>query len=638
MVEYKLATDGTWTIFTDGVSASTSATVAGLTEGLAYDFQVTTVNAVGASDPTNTVTLSAVPGNEQVTLAWPAPDGVVVDYRIDVRIGTGPWTTFADEVTTTTGGIVTGLTNGTTYNFRVAAMVDPVTVASYTSVIAATPRTVPAAPTDVTATPGNRQVSLSWTPPQDGGTAIIDYVVEYRTTVDGLWATFVDGTSAEPNVIVTGLLNGTSYDFRLTSANVVGASEVSSAVTAVPRTVPGAPGVVTATPGAGRLLLSWSAPSTTGAAPITDYVIEYKLATGLSWSIAPHSASTATTFTVTGLVAASYNVRVAAVNAAGTGAYTTTISATPDAPPVTPSTDPPSDPVQAEAAPPVVQVPGPVSPPVIAPSTGGVILINGVPANVNLQPSSDATGWVVRGPDFAMQFKPQAANQPNIELGPQRQLSVPLGGWVLVNGDGYQASTSVTAYLIRQAPDSRVLAARAGQVRSGTSVESAFAGKSDVRPDGTFTIRVEVSSMMNPDDYVLQVNGLSPSSALRSVNMALSVTAGKAASSDRVKIERSGFFSARSAVITLAGKRKLSALAGSIPVGATGVEVSVTTSSNTLSTRVANLALARDRASGLVRELRQLGIDATYSTAVSPPSPRGPATSTVRISYSPATL
>jgi hypothetical protein len=66
--------------------------------------------------------------------------------------------------------------------------------------------------------------------------------------------------------------------------------------------------------------LSWTGPTDDGGQPITDYVLEYSSNGGTSWSVFPHTASSATSLTVTGLTrGTSYTFRVSAVNAEGTG-------------------------------------------------------------------------------------------------------------------------------------------------------------------------------------------------------------------------------------------------------------------------------------------------------------------------------
>ena len=78
-------------------------------------------------------------------------------------------------------------------------------------------------------------ISLTWTPPaNDGGTPIIDYVVEYKLTSDTDWTVFDDGITANPSAIVTGLINGESYDFRYAATNAVGTGPFSDPVTKTP--------------------------------------------------------------------------------------------------------------------------------------------------------------------------------------------------------------------------------------------------------------------------------------------------------------------------------------------------------------------------------------------------------------------
>lgn len=84
----------------------------------------------------------------------------------------------------------------------------------------------------LTATGYESKAYLSWTA---GSGTTTDYVIEYKLTSEPTtWTTFSDGVSTTTNVIVTGLTNGLSYDFRITPKNGEVLGTVSSTVTTTP--------------------------------------------------------------------------------------------------------------------------------------------------------------------------------------------------------------------------------------------------------------------------------------------------------------------------------------------------------------------------------------------------------------------
>lgn len=194
---------------------------------------------------------------------------------------------------------------------------------------------VPGAPTGVTGTPGNGQVSLSWTAPSAVGS---DPISGYTVTP------FIGSTAQAPQVfastataqVVTGLTNGTAYTFRVaaTSAAGTGANSVPS-VGITPRTVPGAPTGITASPGDGSATVSWNAPASNGGSPITGYTVTPFI--GATAQTPQVFASTARTQIITGLAnGTAYTFRVAATNAAGTGTVSAPSAAVTPAVPVIP--------------------------------------------------------------------------------------------------------------------------------------------------------------------------------------------------------------------------------------------------------------------------------------------------------------
>jgi Fibronectin type III domain len=127
----------------------------------------------------------------------------------------------------------------------------------------------PAAPTGVTAAPGDGQVTVSWTAPADGGSPITGYTVTSDPD------TQVCTTTTELSCVVTGLTNGTAYTFTVVATNTVGdsdASDPSDLVTPSAPTAPAAPTGVTAAEGDGKVTVSWTAPAD-GGSSITGYTV-----------------------------------------------------------------------------------------------------------------------------------------------------------------------------------------------------------------------------------------------------------------------------------------------------------------------------------------------------------------------------
>jgi hypothetical protein len=227
---------------------------------------------------------TATAGNATATARWTAPangGSPITSYTLQVRTGPTVVRTITGVVPTAVSNVVTALTNGTAYNFRVQAVnaigTGPLS-ASSNVVTPAAPATAPATPAIGTATGGNANATARWTAPATGGSPITSYRFQVLTgatvvrTITGIAPTAVSN-------VVTALTNGTAYNFRVQAVNAIGTGPLSAASNAVtPATVPNAPAIGAATAGttggAINATARWTPNANTGGAPITGYRVQ----------------------------------------------------------------------------------------------------------------------------------------------------------------------------------------------------------------------------------------------------------------------------------------------------------------------------------------------------------------------------
>ena len=200
---------------------------------------------------------------------------------------------------------------------------------------------MPSAPEGLTATPGDTTVTLQWSPPtSDGGSPIIDYIVEQSPDGITAWTPVDDGCDGTATTAtITGLKNGTLYYFRILAVNDNGTGPASVDVKVTPRTKPTAPRSLAAAPTnvSGQIRLTWVAPSSDGGSAITDYVIQ-RSPNGTTVDDASATASAPQPPTPsTGLTNGTrYYFRVFASNAPGTSPASNTANAIPRTKPTAP--------------------------------------------------------------------------------------------------------------------------------------------------------------------------------------------------------------------------------------------------------------------------------------------------------------
>ena len=335
---------------------TTSATISGLTNGLPHIISIGAVNAIGvaspnwktglvpAATPGQPTNLAAEPGDQTATLSWTAPESdggsAVNGYSFQRKEGTADfadWTTITDSDINTRDHTVTGLTNGVVYSFRVRAENDQ-GEGSGSNEASTTPMSVPSAPHNMTSTPGNGQVALTWaTPASNGGSAITGYEYRYQPAsgVFTSWTVVPDSNVNTPAYTVTGLTNGMGHEFQVRAITATNKGVAASATTTPIANPPTPPQTLSALHFNQSVNLSWLAPVSNGGSPIIRY--EYRQRTGEAafgeWTAIPDSGTgqvNELTYSVPKLTnGTNYTFEVHSVNSADSSAASNQASATP---------------------------------------------------------------------------------------------------------------------------------------------------------------------------------------------------------------------------------------------------------------------------------------------------------------------
>ncbi len=320
----------------------TTATETGLTNGVQYFYKITAMNGKGSSVMSNEVHatpngvaaipaptgLKATPGDKQIMLSWTAVSGAA---SYNIYRGTAAGGEAVAPVMTGVTGVTfmnSGLTNGTAYFYKVAAVIGGVAGAQSSEVTAAPAavmNTIPA-PTGLTATPGDKQIVLAWT----AVTGANSYNVYRGLTAGNEAAAPVMTGVTTATFTNTGLTNTTDYFYKVAAvvSGVVGNLSAEATAKPLAPVLPAAPTGLTATPGDKQITLAWTA--VPGA---TSYNVYRGLTAGNEAAAAIMTGVTLTTFTNTGLTNGTpYFYKVAAVAASGRGAKSAEATGTPTAP------------------------------------------------------------------------------------------------------------------------------------------------------------------------------------------------------------------------------------------------------------------------------------------------------------------
>ncbi|MCA1628325.1 MAG: fibronectin type III domain-containing protein, partial [Acidobacteria bacterium] len=300
-VERKTGATGTYVeIGTVTTGVTTYQDTTGLASGIQYFYRVRAYNAVGNSGYSNeagATTADTVPASpsgltgsaassSQVNLAWADNSTNETGFKIERK--TGAAGTFA-QIATVSANVTTysdtGLSATTQYIYRVRAY-NTVGDSGYSNEANATTLgNAPAAPTGLSATAGNAEVTLSWTA-SSGATS---YKVKRATVSGGPYTTIASGLAATSYTDTT-VSNGTTYHYVVSGDCMIAALWVR-----------GASAYGTITPPGGWTLIrneNWAG---------TDAVITYYKLAGAS-EPANYTWTFSTSEQLQGGIAAYYNV------------------------------------------------------------------------------------------------------------------------------------------------------------------------------------------------------------------------------------------------------------------------------------------------------------------------------------------
>ncbi len=329
---------GSWQKLSLPVTTGTTFTAGLLTHNHVYQFKVAAINSAGegpassvvqatcryAPPPAPTNLRGESAGDGTIDLDWdaPAPNLYYWVYYRDVTAGETGFTRSAYPTDRTAASIGL-LRHAHVYEFKVTAENQGGEGPASAAIRVTSYGGLPAPPSNLTAAAGDGQVSLHWTA---SPTPSVLYVVYQRDATAGQsWQKLplpVSGTSMTAGYLV----NGHTYEFKVTATNAAGSSAPSNVASARPMPpLPAPPSGLTASPGDGQVTLRWTA----SPSPNVWYWVEYRPSGGI-WQRLEFPVSTCCTHTVSYLRnGTTYEFRLRSTNLAGDSAPSNVASARP---------------------------------------------------------------------------------------------------------------------------------------------------------------------------------------------------------------------------------------------------------------------------------------------------------------------
>jgi len=285
-IERNIAGTGWVTIVPDTASTATTYADINLSASTVYEYRVSAINVVGTGAVSSIVASNAgdVPGSPVLTLTalpnsiiqldWTVPSDngfAITTYAVEKSIDGTNWSPLTSINANTYQD--TGLTNGSTYYYKVTA-VNQVGNSVFSSAVSIIAGDTPGALGSLTAiTQSDTSVQLTWTPATANGYAVTGYKVEQ--SLDGVAFTDVTANTQSTAVsyTVTGLTDSTDYYFKVTGINALGLGALGPVASAHTFGAPDPFTNITTSSTTTSATVNWSAPYDHGSS-ITSYRVE----------------------------------------------------------------------------------------------------------------------------------------------------------------------------------------------------------------------------------------------------------------------------------------------------------------------------------------------------------------------------
>jgi uncharacterized protein (TIGR03437 family) len=229
-------------------ASATTFTDANVTPGTAYGYRIRAANDYGFSTysavvnatvpvaqlppPAPTLQATAI-SSSQVHLTWSTTATGIVLFSVERRTTTGAYSQISQPPATSTSYDDSGLTESTTYLYRMRVQTGAGFSPYSNEVTVTTLQALPAAPTNLQATAvSSTQVNLTWRNNAPDATAVrVEYLPPSSTTF-----TDIGPAATLTSAGITNLQPNTAYSFRVRAQNAVGYSAYSNvaSVTTLP--------------------------------------------------------------------------------------------------------------------------------------------------------------------------------------------------------------------------------------------------------------------------------------------------------------------------------------------------------------------------------------------------------------------